>query len=411
MVLGIDQESLLRCIQPKDLLNTDCVADHLNAEQLAERAQRVVKFGFAALKLETIPIKGNEAHCVRSTPHLIVLRCLNRVIRKATRITPSDRDTIIRRIHTILSEGVPHRVYKYDIKSFFESLNTKLLSEQLADVPQVPRNAILILQNFLNELLERGISGLPRGIQLSATLSEYALQQFDQRLSKLPEVYYHARYVDDIVIVTSAREHQEQFGRSIKRMLPFNLQMNPLKTRVFDITVQPKSDGKAQLGAFDYLGYNFSIYETKRTPSNRLCRAVDIAIAPKKIRRIKSRLCSAVCSFLNDGDIQALERRLQLLTGNYNVRDFSTGRIRNVGLYCNYRRANSTTGLDELDSFLRALVIGSRNKLARRLSLKVPLQLRRSLLRYSFSRNFSQQTFYNFGVAELTDLTRCWRNG
>jgi hypothetical protein len=341
-----------------------------------------------------------------------MLRCLNRIIRQATQTVPSDRDIIIRRLHTVLSEGVPHRVYKYDIKAFFESIDTKLLFGQLANVPQMPRDAILVLEKFLNELISRGISGLPRGIQLSATLSEYALQQFDKQVSVLSGVYYHARYVDDIVIVTGARENKVQFGRIIKKLLPLGLLLNSNKTRVTDLTVRQKSDGKPIQGTFDYLGYNFSIHETtRRNADNKLYRNVDIAIATKKVQRFKSRLCLAFCSFLSDGDIQMLERRLQVLSGNYNVRDFSTGRIRNVGLSCNYRRVNSTRGLNELDSFFRALVVGSRHKIATRVAAKVPVNVRHSLLKYSFSKSFSQRTFYNFRAAELAELVRCWRDG
>jgi hypothetical protein len=95
---GINKESVLRCIQPKDLGNPDCIAQHFDIDQLAQRAFRIRELGFSDLKLEGVTIKGNVAHCVRSTPHLIMLRCLNRIIRQATQTVPSDRDIIIRRL-------------------------------------------------------------------------------------------------------------------------------------------------------------------------------------------------------------------------------------------------------------------------------------------------------------------------
>jgi hypothetical protein len=227
----MNKEFLTRCIHPKDLLNDDCVAGNWDISELAQRAETIIKYGFAALALEPITIKGKLAHRIRSTPHAVVLRALNRIIRQATKIKPSDRDTTIRRLKTILAEGVQHRVYKFDIKSFFESLDTKLLFVRLANLPLLPRYAALVLQNYLTELTSRGIVGLPRGIPLSATLSEFALLQFDREVSILPEVYFHARYVDDIVIVTGARENPREFGRTIKRLLPFGLEVNHLKTK------------------------------------------------------------------------------------------------------------------------------------------------------------------------------------
>src|SRR5258706_5288883 len=149
LLTGMNKEFLTRCIHPKDLLNEDCVAGNWDTSELVQRAETIVKYGFAALTLEPIKIKGKLAHRIRSTPHAVVLRALNRIIRQATKIEPSDRDTIVRRLKTILAEGVQHRVYKFDIKSFFESLDTNLLFVRLANLPLLPRHATLVLQNYL----------------------------------------------------------------------------------------------------------------------------------------------------------------------------------------------------------------------------------------------------------------------
>lgn len=410
MLLAIDEASLLDAIKTQDLLNSDCQALAYSREQLAEAALGIVQTDFAALNLRKIEIGDNVALSVHSTPHLVVLRCLNQIIRRAVEIQPSDRDTIVRRLITVLTEGVPHRLYKFDIRKFFDSIDTLELFGRLSNEPRIPRNAVLVLENFLYELVDRRqIVGLPRGIQLSASLSEYAMKGFDRFVSRLPEVYYYARYVDDIVIVTGAREDKTQFERRVRRALPPGLRFNNTKTKYIDIPVQYKSDGLPIVGDFDYLGYNFSIHETRRI-DNRFCRAVDVTLAPRKIRRLKSRLCRAVASFTINGDKRLLERRLQLLTGNYNLRDLSTGRLRNVGLYCNYRRANSSAALIELDSFLRSIFVGDHCSLARRLSLKMPYHIRRSFLRFSFNKSFDHRTFYNFRARELAELTLCWRD-
>ncbi|MEH2534576.1 hypothetical protein V1277_006128 [Bradyrhizobium sp. AZCC 1588] len=408
MLLEIDRTLLLDTIKTQDLQDTSGQAA-INREHLADEALKVVRNGFADLDLRQIEIRGNLALCVRSNPHLVALRCLNRVIRQAIGIQPSDRDAVIRRLNTVLSEGVPHRLYKFDIKQFFESIDVLELFGQLSNEPRIPRNAVLVLENFLYELVNRNIVGLPRGIQLSATLSEYALKRFDRFVSRLPEVYYYARYVDDIVIVTAARESRAEFELLLRKALPPGLRFNRNKTKCIDIPVQSRSDGSGIVGDFDYLGYNFSIHETKRV-DQRYSRDVDVTIAPKKIRRLKSRVCRAVASFIVDGDAGLLERRLQLLTGNYNLRDLPSGRLRNVGLYCNYRRANSNTGLVELDSFLRSIFVGEHSSLARRLSYKMPYRQRRSFLRFSFSKSFASRVFYNFRPNELSRLTLCWRD-
>ena len=409
MLREIDKAALLNAIKVQDLSNHDCQALVYGPEQLADAALGVVRDGFASLDLRKIEIKGNLALCVDTTPHLVVLWCLNQIVRRAINIQSSDRDTIIRRLSTILGEGVPHRLYKFDIKKFFDSIDVLELFGRLSNEARIPRSAILVLENFLYELVSRNIAGLPRGIQLSATLSEYAMNRFDRLVSRLPEVYFYARYVDDIVIVTGTRENKLEFERRVRKALPMGLRFNGTKTKYINIPVQVRSDGVPVVGDFDYLGYNFSVHETKRV-ENRFCRVVDVTIAPKKIRRIKSRICRALASFVIDGNKPRLERRLQFLTGNYNLRDLSSGRLRNVGLYCNYRRANSVAALVELDSFLRSVVIGNRTSLARRLATKMPYDARRDLIRFSFANNFNRRTFYNFKPSELADITLCWRD-
>ncbi|OKO69735.1 antiviral reverse transcriptase Drt3a [Bradyrhizobium sp. NAS96.2] len=409
MLLEIDRGLLHDAIKAQDLSNADCKSLGYDRDKLADAALRVVQEGFDDLVLGKTEIRGSTAFTIRSTPHLVVLRCLNQTIRQAVGIQPSDRDTIIRRLTTILTEGVPHRLYKFDIKKFFDSVGVIDLFADLANEPRIPRKAIWVLNNYVYMLKQRGIEGLPRGIQLSATMAEYAMRRFDRFVSRLPEVYYYARYVDDIVVVTGAREQQVQFKRQLARMLPRGLRFNGVKTRHIDIPVQHKSDGSAIVGDVDYLGYNFSIHETKRV-DQRYCREIDVTLAPKKVRRLKSRICRAVAGYIVDGNEWRLERRLQLLTGNYNLRDMSTGKLRNVGLYCNYRRANSRKALVELDTFMRAIFVGNKIPLSRRLSTKMDDKARRSFLRFSFSAGFRDQIFYNFPPDELAELALCWRD-
>jgi hypothetical protein len=406
---GIDQVALYNAVQFQDLSNRDCQAGHYDQARLSEHAFKVAQLGFSDLQLQSIRIKGTTAQCVRSTPHIVVLRCLNQLIRQSVKIEASDRDTIIRRLASVLGEGVPHRIYKFDVKAFFDSVDCVELFALLANDSHLTRSAVLVLENYFRELADRKLKGIPRGIALSATLSEYLMRQFDRYVSRLPEVYYYARYVDDIFIVTGARENPDRFARQIKTHLPLGLELNTTKTKVLDVPVQLKSDGSAVVGQFDYLGYTFAIHETKRV-DNRLSRSIEITVSAKKIRRIKSRLCRAVSSFIAEGNIRLLERRLQLLTGNYNVRDMSTGRLRNVGLYCSYRRANSLASLVELDSFLRSIFVGKRSRLAKRLASKLSLQRRRAFLRFGFAKSFGSQTFYNFSPGELAQLSVCWRD-
>jgi hypothetical protein len=409
---GLNRDFLLRCIQPKDFLNRDIQASPCDANGLADRAELVLRFGFAGLNADRISIRGNIAHCVRSTPHIVTLRALNQTLRKATGVQPAHRDTIIRQLHTVLGEGVQHRVYKFDIKSFFESLDRADLFVTLGRTSGVPRSALLALKNYFDELSARNVTGLPRGVQLSATLSEFSLKQFDIELSSLPEIYFHSRYVDDILIVTGARENPREFTGKVRALLPPGLNLNHHKTKVVELPSFSRAGGVLAPGQFDYLGYCFSVHpvERDRARQDRFHRRVDVDLAKRKVQRIKSRVCLSVCQYLQDGSISDLERRLQLLTGNCNIRDFSTGKQRSIGLFSNYKRANSLAAFIELDSFLTSILAGNKNRLGVRLATSMNKKDRRSLLKYSFVESFQKRTFYNFSVTELALLKRCWQN-
>jgi len=177
LLLEIDKHSLLDAIKSQDLSRVDITRLGYTKERLAEAALDAVRNGFAGIQLREVNIKDNVALCVHSTPHLVVLRCLNRVIRQTIGIQLSDRDTIVRRLITILTEGVPHRAYKFDVKRFFESVDVLSLFGRLANEARIPRSATLVLENFLYELKERNVLGLPRGIQLSATLRTHLMRE------------------------------------------------------------------------------------------------------------------------------------------------------------------------------------------------------------------------------------------
>jgi hypothetical protein len=99
-----------------------------------------------------------------------------------------------------------------------------------------------------------------------------------------------------------------------------------------------------------------------------------------------------------------------MLSGNYNVRDFVTMQNRNVGLFCSYRHVTDFSNLSDIDRLLAAILLGSKDKLARKVAARLDATDRAKLLRYSFRQSFEKQPFYNFDREELTTLRSCWRD-
>lgn len=405
-----DRDYLWSYIRDDDLAFTEKYSASGGKLQLAADAAKAAKQGFSGMPLQKLIVRRKIAYVVRDAPRLVLLRAINDLLIEATGIRLSDRDTIIRRLVTVLSEGVLHHVHKFDVKSFFESVDTKRLVEQLSRDIRVPRIVSIQIEKLFAELEAQGIPGLPRGVPLSATLAEYAMQAFDASISRAGDVYFYARFVDDVIVVTGGRTTPSSFQRFALKRLPEGLVFNTSKTRHCSLVVDRKGTGTTSLGSFDYLGYNFEMFDTTKNKDDRLHRPLAVSISPRKLQRLKSRLCRTFAAFAIDGNLALLHRRLQMLTGNYNIRDASTKQNRNVGLFCSYRQITHRDGLLEVDRLLRAIVAGNKGDLAKRVGAKLLPRQRRALLVYGFHRSFEQRQFYNFSAKEIVALTRCWHH-
>lgn len=407
MSLSFDRDALIKNIRVSD----GALFQKLDVKsKIASRAADHIRNNLAAMQLDIVHVKKKPTYHVRGISYSVIVRRLNTILKLTLGPRQPDRDAIIRQLATILREGVTHRVYKFDIKSFFESVDIDQVVRDLTEERIVPRVAIGVLEDYAARLKSLGLSGLPRGLALSSTLAECALRSFDAHTSRLPEVYFYARYVDDIVIVTSGRENKVAFEKLLKKKLPIGLIFNSAKTAIKDIEVHKKSNGQAILASFDYLGYRINVHETKRNKDNKLMRDVTLTIAPKKLTRLKSRICSAILDHVTRPNFTTLVDRLKLLSGNYNRRDLSTGASRNIGLYCNYRRATSSHGLAEVDRFLRSTAVGSRSRISRKLAAVSSVRERRKLLQINFEASFNSKTFYNFPISCIIELSNCWRD-
>ncbi len=149
-------------------------------------------------------LKSKIVYKVNDFYNELVLRKINKNLNNIFKIRGLfGRETIITNIHKLISEGVPYRVYRLDVKSFYESF---LIDEVLKIIEN---NLLLSLQTkrLIRQLLEFNCSlsgtGLPRGISASATLSEIMMNIFDSEVRHMDGVYFYARYVDDIIILTN----------------------------------------------------------------------------------------------------------------------------------------------------------------------------------------------------------------
>lgn len=331
-----------------------------------------------------------------------VLRRLNQIIKKTYDVQQSDRFNIVKTIQTLLESQTTFYVYKTDINKFYESINRSSILKNMKD------SAILsyTTKALLKALFENNIfteAGLPRGINVSATLAEYYMRKFDFGIKSIDGVFFYARYVDDIIIF-STKEINTEVKAQIQFLLPEGLSFNSEKSQT--LTFYNKNTKTAQ--CFDFLGYRFSRY--KKTGNNKTENVfiVNIGIAPKKLKKIKTKIIKCLLDFKKTKDIILLKDRLLFLTANYPLKTArqKTSKYEKVGalhggIAYNYPIVSEMSCLKELDTFLYQAI---------QLSYKFGLSYdQKNLLRkYSFVVGFCRHITRRFKLERLKQIKLCW---
>lgn len=399
------KKTLSRELRRSDFSEASKLIDEEVLNSVIEAAVRRAKDGFFDIQLSVSQLRKKAIYKVDELSDQLVLRKIGRNVRRLTGVKQSNRDSIIRSIRAILSEGVSYNVFKADIRDFYESVSVENLLDQLNGDAGFSRESLRILRSFFLALKEEDIVGLPRGIALSATLSEYVMRPFDRAALKIPSAYFYARFVDDILLITTDEVKPDEITSILRKSLPIGLVLNHSKTKCvkFNGAILKKSDDEKIENSFDYLGYRFSVCNRKKQNDGRISRNVYLDLAPKKVSRIKTRIVKSIEDYLAAKQFDLLLNRIQTLTGNYNIYDYEKGVRRNSGLYCNYRLMNAgrSEALPELDRFWRGIIL---SKLRGSLT---PTE-RRRLLKVNFVSSYKSKTFYHFSPTKLAKLVRCW---
>lgn len=370
------------------------------------QGRAIGKIGFKKLNISTSTTGGKPTFRINRLADELVLRRVNRNIRRITRVKQSDRVAIVNCISTLASEGYPFRIYKIDVKSFYETIDVDAILDQLESDSAFPRQSVMILRSLFRESSAANISGLLRGLAISSTLSEYAMRRFDEAVLTWSEVNFYARFVDDIIVFTDGNEPPRHFLKRVQRELYDGLGLNWKKTRFMSFPAKGGAPNTQLAQEFEYLGYKFEIRRIENNSKNRLEREVQIDIAASKVKKIKTRIILSFKQFDLDGNFEDLSDRLKLLSGNFTIYDKRKLTKRKSGIFFNYRmvHAEKSKSLPELDKFLRGAILNPNVLTGAGLG---PIQ-KSKLLKIQISQGFAKRTFYHFPPNRLAYLMECW---
>ncbi|WP_363796683.1 antiviral reverse transcriptase Drt3a [Lysobacter firmicutimachus] len=399
--------------------------------ELARETEEKIALGtFRFVGLFASNASGKPALSTCNAADALVLRKINGNIRRAYGIRQTQRAQAVKLARTALSEQIPKGIISLDLKSCFESITPRKVTEKLRRDAKVSTQTIHLLELFLSQAKKFGTNkytrGLPRGILVSSTLAELYLKELDNRIARMEGVYLYLRYVDDILVMTS-RPSQAALKEISGIIATQDLLLNAAKSRILDAGCLcafdcSHSTGKCpcrskcicrrtpdNLDFVDYLGYRL-IFSTGSALRNPACYAM---IAQSKAERTKKRIYLAITNFKKNKNFALLSDSLRYLTSNVTI-DKSSHRSRlSSGIaytYDQYEEPKSPhrfmdCSLDSLDKFLRTKI--------RKLSVSTPLTYmqRRDLFKNSFVYGHKNKHRASFSQSRSLEIKRIWTNG
>ncbi|WP_299189270.1 antiviral reverse transcriptase Drt3a [uncultured Psychrobacter sp.] len=355
-------------------------------------------------------IKNNKPYYSLKSFHQVTLaRNLTSNIRLPLKKNKS-RNEISRQLLQHLKEGTSYRIYRLDIKSFFESINIDTIRKALTH-KNISNQTKILTERIIDDVQNSGGIGLPRGLEFSPSLAELVLQDFDNKVRVQNDVFFYSRYVDDIIIISSGFEDKKKFLRLIKSFLPNELSFNYNKQKIID--VPKRKQIYSEVAVFEYLGYEYKVEDNQlqsKSANQSIFREVRVCLSQSKIKKIKTRIYRTIYCYLKTGDYKLLEDRLAFLTSNRLMKDKKTTKVFATGLYySNVNIDSSSESLKKIDVYLRRLILKAPMSSRVANSHTLSNSQKRLLLNYSFEKGFLNNNYKRFSPDRLRLIKDAWR--
>lgn len=417
---------------------------------------------------------GSQLYTVENKPeHFFVLKQLQRNIYKTFKVKQASRKNIISQLKLILDDNFPKIIIRTDIESFYETIPHKELLSKIDENSLLSYPSKKIIKDILNQywkiLIIDGVKnindervGLPRGIGISAYLSELYMRSFDKKIATYSNVTYYCRYVDDIIIVITPENRNENksilnYKTELKNIVTKStmLNINSSKTSFTDLRKENKERKISKDYELTYLGYKFIIGYKKKTNDKKLSseniplkliknqdkfktyndkigtnpslyslnllkqipieyiekKPLRILMSDDKFERYIKKIKSSFEDFKaekikhttnHNGINRILLQRIRFLTNNFQLLRRKDNVF--VGVYYSNEFINDFTNLSELDKILQLEITGI--KAIGKDSLIDKLQ------KLSFQNGFKEKSFlkFNFRAFQNDKVLKIWKN-
>lgn len=321
----------------------------------------------------------------------LLIRKLNQNIMRAYRLKVVDRRKIINQLRQILKYKIPIEVLRKDVHHFFESVKPSKVIELLKSDGRITQQTQELIEQLLSQTTGMGAQGLPRGLSISSSLSEFYMRKFDYEFIRYDGMLLYCRFVDDMLFVCTSYVNVEDIQQKVDNAF--------LRLDLIENTKKKQTLSSSDLEAgqtFDFLGYKF---EGKRT----------IGIADAKLNKIKTRIVISFKQYLKNKDGQLLVERMRYLSCVSSIENSALKNIR-IGLPSNYVALNDDNSLNELDTFYRGLISCKKGTFGRDLQslLSTDVALKRQLQSVNFKNSFFNRRKVNVTASRIHQINECW---
>jgi len=357
-----------------------------------------------SIDLTTATVRNKPVYSIsRTNPEVFfLLKQVQKNIQYSFKVKQSDRYEVVSQVINLLDNNFPKYIIRTDIKSFFESIPHEKLKEKIQKNHILSSESKKIIYRILREykIMTGDNKGIPRGIGISAYLSELYMRDIDNQIKKMPNLTYYARYVDDMILIfTPCTQYDDKkYLETIKKFVEIEgLTLNIGKTKECDLLT-------TQNFSLDFLGYKIDKNST----------SITINITKEKEKKYEKKICLAIEDYNANSKHdeknarRLLTKRLKYLTGN--IRLLNSKKNILVGIYFSNILLNQLTSLNKLDCFLQRVI---NEKLAPYPELHYEGEkveaLKTKFRNFSFKNGFENKKFYTYTKIELEEILKIWK--
>lgn len=374
--------------------------------ELEEVSKNVQKTNFR-FHLTQKTFKGKAIYTLDSNPETyFAIKQLQYNFHKLYKVKQANRFEIVNQVKCLLNDKFPKIIIRTDIKGFYENIpNLEIIKHLNAGNLLSPQSKKFIKQILRNYESISGVlkgKGIPRGIGISAYLSEYYMRKIDRKINNLQDVTYYARYVDDILIIFTPKHSYDSnnYLNQVKDIIETNQQIKLNEKKTTEISFLPGKNGTQTHSPIrlDYLGYCYELFNNeniKKIPE------IEIYLTSQKIKRYKKKIKISFETFNRYKDkkkaYRHLKNRIKFLTGNVRLINNKSNVL--VGIYFSNMLLTQEETLEELDKYLHWYIIRFVNKES----------YKERLLKYNFVKGFAEKRFYKFNQNQYKQITKIWK--